>query len=366
MENRPSSGRLTFLGTPSSWIKELLGSLHKTASIDTLWEPSVAQFLANPVPKNRVSVVAVEQSAQSRELIAALRKSGRSILILWFGKAFTKDELLFAIESRVHTVIENPLGNDTAFVEKIRRAFSKAESAERSEDLMHSIKSLMLQLGDGASSDTAIEELKTGLMKFEKAAVANEFLGHAAGAGASSSIPFYKAQAFADALLSVQDLERTGVLRIKGKEPQFQGRVSFLQGRPVGAVCGEARSLKAIYRMFLWENVDFTFERQEAAEMSVEEQFPVSLREICLEGESLHARFEKIRQQVPPAQLKLQLEPSTLKPTTSLDRAMFSTLSSVVELGKVAQILDYNPLPDVVLYECLIGLKRQGVIRVTA
>jgi hypothetical protein len=363
VENRPSSGRLTFLGNPTPWIKQFLGTVQKTGSFEIRWEISPSQYLATAVPKNRVGIVVLENSPSSRQLMEALRQSGRHLLFIWIGKTFTKEDLLFASEMQVHTVLEDPVAEDPKVLEKFRRVVARADSAERSEDLMFSIKSVLIGLGDTGGDE--IQELKTGLLKLEKTVTRNEFTGATSSGGGQSALPFYKAQAFADALLTVQDLERTGTLNVKSKTG-LTGMVHFMQGRPILASCGEAHSLKAIYRMFLWEQPEFSFTRRDPGEMTQFEQFSLTLREICQEGESLGGRYEKIRNQVPPAQIKLQLVPAALNTKTQLARPEFSTLSSVVELGKVSQILDYNPLPDVVLYECLISLKKHGLIRVVA
>ncbi len=363
MENRPGTGRLTFLGNPSPWLKQFLGTLQQSGSIDIQFEANSATFLATPVAKNRVGVVVLEQAPESHVLIETLRRSGRRLILIWIGKNFSKQDLAVASDQRVHSVIENPADADPRALDAIRRAVARAEASERSEDLLFSIKSVLLQLDEAGEAGPLLTELKTGLTKFERGSLQSEFLGGVASSTGETRLPFYKAQGFSDALLTVQDLERTGTLSIQSKG-ELQGRVDFLQGRPVGAVCGEARSLKAVYRMFLWDEPQFSFTRRDPNETLVDDEFVLSLREICLEGEAYYRRFEKIRAQLPPAQLRLILEPSSLHGGTMLDRSQFSTLSSVVELGKVSQILDYNPLPDVVLYECLIGLKKSGVIKV--
>lgn len=363
METRPRSGRLTCLGSPSPWFKQFLGTLQQTGSFDIKFEAQVSAFLATPVPRSRVAAVILERSADAQETIETLRGSGRHCILIWAGKDFTKQDLVFAQKHRVHTVLESPRPDDANVLEQIRVAIGRAEASERAEGLIYSIKSVLLQLDD-AENGSVLAELKTGLMKFEKSALHSEFLGEEGGVGTESHVPFHRGQAFADALLTVQDLERTGTLQVRGKQANLQGRVEFLQGRPVSAVCGEARGLKALFRMFLWEEAHFDFKRRAAQDAQVEEKMDLGLREICVEGEALCRRFDKIRSQLPPSQLRLSLEPSALHTGTKLDRPHFLTLSSVVELGKVSQILDYNPLPDVVLYECLIQLKRQGVIKV--
>ncbi len=365
MENRLSSGRLFFLGTPTPWANQFLDALQQAGPFTIQREENIAQFFEYPQIQNRVSVVFLEQSAHATKLLSELRASNRKIVLVWFGKNFTKEELQTAFLYRVHTVLENPQAADAKVMQQVTGAIAAAEAAERSEELLFSIKAAVLQIGENEEVPGSLKELRTGLLKLQKHAVTNEFLGKPTPSG-RVAVPFYKSQTLADSLLMVQDLERTGELTIRVKKQSLQGKIVFLQGRPVAAQCGETRGLKAMYRMFLWSEPEFSFVGRDPAETPVEETFSLSLREICLEGESLRARFEKIRPHIPPSQVKLRLEPGALSTQTQLDRDAFSTLSSVVELGKVAQILDYNPLPDVVLYECLIGLKKSGLVRVIA
>lgn len=364
MENRPKTGRLIFLGNPSPWLKQFLGALQQTGSFDIQTVATLAEFLSTPVPKNRVSILLFENNLTSRENFSALKASGRRVISLWIGKTFSKEDVVYALENRVYALLENPDLLLTGVVDTLRRAMERAENWERAEDLSFSIKSVLLQMGQEGASERLLGELKTGLAKFERHAMQSEYVTSVgSGSGGETRLPFYKSQAIADALLTIEDLARTGTLTIQAKGNE-KGRVDFLQGRPVSAVSGEALALKAMYRMFLWDEPEFTFHHRDASEMLVKDQFPLSLREICAEGEGLRARFEKIRGQLPPAQLKLELVPASLHKGTALDRIHFSTLSSVVELGKVSQILDYNLLPDAVLYECLIGLKKTGMIKV--
>ena len=364
MENRPQTGRLIFLGNPSPWLKQFFEALQQSG-LEIQLEATLDGFLGTPVPKNRVSVVLLENTPASRGIFSSLKTSGRRVLGILVGKGFSKEEALYAFHSRFYALLEDPGAAPNENLEAIKRALTRAETLERAEDLSFAIKSVLLQMGQEGATEQLIGELKTGLAKFERHALQNDYITAGVGAtGANTRLPFYKSQALADALLTIEDLARTGTLSVRGTSPEQEGRIQFLQGRPVSAVSGESLALKAVYRMFLWDAPEFSFLHQDATELAVKDQFPLSLREICAEGESLRARFEKIRNQLPPTSLKLELVPAALNLNTSLDRTHFSTLSSVVEFGKVSQILDYNPLPDAVLLESLIGLKKHGTIRV--
>jgi hypothetical protein len=338
-----------------------LAAVAKAGPFDIQWEPSVESLLAKT--KSRVDVVVLEHSSDFKSIVSALRSSGRKFVIVLVAQALTKEEALFAIEQRIHSLLEKPDPLSPHTLEQFRKAIEQSENAAHSEALFFSLKSALLGLSGDTVGESA-EEIRKGLSKVEKTLQINEFLGGSIGSAGETKLPFYKSQSFADALLTIEDLGRTGTLQIKSGP--LLGKVEFLQGRPTSATAGEARAVKALFRIFLWESPEFTFRHQEAAAIRVRDAFEFSTSQMCREGETLCARFETIRSQIPPLSVRLQLDPEALNTQTKLDKDEFSTLASVVELSKVAEVIDYNPLHDVILYECLIGLRRSGVIRVTA
>ncbi len=359
-------GRLIFLGTPSPWLAEILRELQNTGSFEIQYFPVLSDFLSTAVPRNRVSVVVCENNLTSRDILGELKTSRKNTISIWLGKSVSKEDAMYALENRVYALIENPSATSPQTLETFHRAVERADHLERAEDLVFSLKTVLLQVGEEGATERLLSEFKTGLGKFQRHAVRSEYVpGLEHGTGGETRLPFYKSQPLADALLTIDDLARTGTLTVRSASAgKSLGQIDFLQGRPVSAVSGETLGLKAIYRMFLWDELDFEFKHQDPSAMLVRDQFALNLREICAEGEALRSRFEKVRKNLPPHDLRLELVPSALRTGTSLDRPHFSTLSSVVELGKVSQILDYNPLPDAVLYECLIRLKKSGMIQV--
>ena len=125
----------------------------------------------------------------------------------------------------------------------------------------------------------------------------------------------------------------------------------------MSAHVGEVHGLKAIYRMFLWDEPRFLFNRQDSKDCQVEEQLPHAIKFIIQEGAELRKRYEALRRELPPDELRLQLEPTALHSGTALSPNEFFTLASVVEFEKIAAVVDYNPLCDVAIYESLIHLR---------
>jgi hypothetical protein len=355
--------RVYSVGEVSAWASQFLGTLRAANVIEVAAEPSVEAFCRPTHGDASVPIAFIENCPDSRRWIQAIRDGGRRCFLVWYGRGFTKEDLHFAIEQKVYRIFENARAEDKAVEAEIRKIAAAADLQHQTEQILQSIKSTLLQ--DGAKSPV-IEEIKAAVSKIERGVMSNEFQAKVDphGLTAESKIPFYKEQDFGDALSTVHDLERTGVLSVRGSLPGQEGHVEFLQGKLVGAVTGQVRGLKAIYRMFLWDQPKFVFSKVSPDDLDVEEHLNYSMKFIRAEGEALKARFTQIRRELPPGELKLELEPNALHGGVKLNPDDFSTLSSVVEFGDVARVLDYNPLPDVSVLESLIRLKRNQMIRV--
>jgi hypothetical protein len=307
----------------------------------------------------------MENTPESRGQVSKLRQKGRKLFIVWIGRNFTKEDLVFAMDNRIYCTWENLRPEDKRLHETLQKLVIGFEQVGQFEQMVRSLKAVLLQ-SENEVPKLIMNEIKTAVGKLEKSGLQNEFVGPTAepvGTG-EVKLPFHKTQDFGDALSTVHDLERTGVLWIRGSQPLEEGKVEFIQGKIVYAQAGEVRGLKAIYRMFLWDEARFLFTRKDAREATVDEHINLGLRYICREGIALKKRYEKIRRELPPSELKLELEPASLHANCRLEKNEFSTLASIVELNQVSQVLNYNTLPDVILYESLISLRRNNMIRV--
>lgn len=357
--------RVHSVGEVSAWAAQFLGALQSANVIEVRSEPSVDVFSKGQNTANEMVIAFIENSPESRRWIQTIRERGRRCFLVWYGRGFTKEDLHFALDQRVYRVIENARAEDKALVADIRKVAAAAEIQMESEQLIHSIKSTLLQDTEQEKGSGMVDEIKSAVTKLERGVANNEFQARMSSPSvADPKLPFYKEQEFGDALGTVHDLERTGVLSVRGQLPGQEGRVEFLQGKIVGAVTGQVRGLKAIYRMFLWDEPRFVFGKMDPDDLVVEEHLTLGMKYIRAEGESLRTRFNLIRRELPPGEIKLELEPNALHGGVRLPPDEFSTLSSVVEFGSVGRVIDYNPLPDVAIYEALIQLKRNQMIRV--
>jgi hypothetical protein len=364
---RVPSCRVCSVGELSAWGKQFLTALEGSNIAEVSYDLTLAQFCSSPPSPSRLSVLFIENLSDSRQAITKARRSGKRSFVIWFGRNFTKEDLSFALDNRVYTCFEGSKVDEKKVGEGMRKASLSLESAEQFDQLVHSLKALLLQAETDLGAKPLLTEIKTALGKLERCGAQNEFTTGTVvdpAAVADTKVPFHRAQDFGDALTTVHNLERTGALWVKGELPEEEGKVEFIQGKIVSAVVREVRGLKAIYRMFLWDTPRFMFTRRDPQDTVMEEHLNYSMKFICSEGDTLRRRFEKIRQELPPAELSVELEPSSLHEGTQLVLNDFLTLASVVELNKVSQIVDYNSLPDVVIYESLIHLKKNNMIRV--
>jgi len=358
--------RVICVGEVTPWGKQYLGTLQAKNIIDVAYE-SVQQYINSLSVPTQPVVVFVENTVDSKKCIEQLRASGRYFCLGWFGKNFSREDYAFGLEARVYAIIETTSMDEKRVAEIVERISARLEANETFDHLIHSLKAVLLQSEADETSKPLVTEIKAAVAKLEHCGINNEMLApHAKTSENLPSTPFHKTQGFGDALSIIHDLERTGALYVRGSLPTEQGRVEFLQGKIVSVRVDDVRGEKALYRMFLWDEPRFMFTRRDPQNCVVDEPMPDSLKYMCLEGEALRRRYDLIRREIPPPELRLVLDPNSLHVGTKLTLEEFSTLTSVIEFSQVAQVLDYNHLSDVAIYGSLIRLKKQNIIRVAA
>lgn len=357
--------RVLLTGTITSWGKQFLAGLESNKLIEVAYEPNVEKIGSLESVQGYHTVI-LENMPESHRWITQLRASGKPFFIIWFGRSFTKDDFVFGELKRVYAMWEDLRVEDSRVFETLTELEQSIESLRHFDQVVRGMKAMAIQTEGEEGANPLIQEMKTALTKLEQLGHRNEFFGREVVTTDSetSKLPFRISQSFADALDTVHELERTGMLRVRGKETGQEGRIEFLQGKIISANCGEVHGLKAIYRMFLWDEPRFLFARRNPEEAVVEEGIDISMKTLCSYGESMRQRYSKIRREIPPLSLKLNLDVGSVHTGTTLAPNDFSTLSSVVECQKVGHVLNYNPLPDVDIYQALIELKRAQLIRV--
>jgi hypothetical protein len=362
---RIPSLKVTCIGETSAWGKQFLAELQQADVVEVRHEPNVMRF-ANALHSAEQQIFFMENFPESRNWITMLAQSAKSFYLVWFARSFSKEDLAFALEKRVYCVFENMKHDDKRIVDNLQKLLMNYEAKAQYDHLIRSMKAILVQAETDEEAKPLVHEMKVAIGKLERCTIQNEFNHQHIydNEGSEERLPFYQTQDFGDAMLTVEDLERTGVLWIRGKLPFQEGRVEFLQGKLIAASAGDTTGLKAIYRMFLWDDPRFLFSRKDPKEVVSEKPIDTSLKHICREGQSQRGRYDSVRRELPPSEIFLTLEPSSLHPDTGLLPTDFTTLATVLEFGRVSEILDYSSLPDVQVYESLIRLKKNQLIKV--
>lgn len=353
------------LGELSTWAESVLQAFESSTSEQIHRCADVQTLQSHAAASGGIPVVFVENGFGSQKWLRAMRDSRVRGLLLWFGKTFSKEDYAFAHQHRVYAVLEGISTADSKLQDVVARAEENAGSEVEMQHLLRTLKTAIMQRAGNDEETELLGELKTVVGKLEKCASANEFVGATKSQASDTRLPLHQSAALADAMLTVADLERTGTLQISSRGLEQRGSIQFLQGKVVRAESGAVHGVKAIYRMFLWPDFQFQFIREQAIDVSVDESIAVPVRDLCIHGEKLQKEFNDIRQNVPPMNIRLELEAAALNATSRLEPDLFSCLASIVEFGKISQVLDYNDLPDVNLYKALIGLRRRRLIRVS-
>lgn len=358
--------RLFALGSLSTWAESILQAHERTSGFDITRCPDLNALKSELGGSGEMPVVVLENAFGSPKTIASFRQSGLRGLLVWFGKSFSKEDYITAMEERVYQVVDSPSTSDTRFSEALSKAQQAIVFENENHQLLRTLKTVVLQSPEEGFGADVLDELKTVVAKLDRSHQANEWVGKNQSSSSDNRLPLHQSATLSDAMLTIADLERTGVLRVQSEPAAQEGLIQFIQGKVVGATSEIVHGAKAIFRMFLWPDVQFQFSRLHPNEINVDEPIEVSVRDICVRGEKLSREFEQIRTQVPPSHIQLEMDASAVNASSRLESELFSTLSSIVEFGKVSQVLDYNSLPDVSLYKALIALRRKRFIRVVS
>lgn len=357
--------RTIVLGEVTQWGRHYISMLQTAQAFEFVFENSTDKFLES-TQVGHPQIILIENLPGCRAILTRLRESNRRLFLIWLGRSFSKDDLSFALRHRIYAVFEDPKSDDGEVQRGLKGVVRNVDAAVQSEQILRSLKAALLQ-HESDTDKPFLTEIKTAIAKLERTAMQNEFASAFAGEvnRVEVSVPFHESQAFSDALMTVHDLERTGLLRVRGGAQQ-EGTVEFLQGKLISVTTGCVIGIKALYRMFLWDEMRFVFTRRDVKSESFQADLNGELQEICHEGDRLKTRFQKIRKEIPPATLVLAMEPKWMQISTTMDPNQFSTLGSVIEFGQVGLVLDYNALPDVDIVENLISLKRARAIKIVS
>lgn len=357
--------RVRTVGEFTDWGKRFINHLDENQLVEISPVESINNLLENQ--NQAMSIVLLENTKDSQSLIEQIRASSQRIFILWVGRIFSQEDLHFALQHRIFWVFENSRPDDESVAQGFVKLSVHIEKEKNIELIIRSMKSSLLQ-AEGDIAPAVMADLRTAVSRMAEIIVMDDFaFGPAVTQHHDNSkMLIHASETLKDVLTTIDNLDRTGVLWIRGAQPGQEGRIEFLTGRIGSAYAGEVRGSKAVYRMFLWDSPKFMFARRDPDEISVDQRFYDSIKHLNVEGEAYKNRYEKIRKELPPPEIELELDPSYLHSGAEIEEDEFHTLASVIEFGKVYQVIDYNELPDTVLYDGLISLRKKNIIRIAS
>jgi Domain of unknown function (DUF4388) len=356
--------RAVALGEFSPWAQQAISSFEENEILEITLEPSVENFCQSLVPQTKPLTVFLENQPKSRENMLQIFSTGIPIYLIWIGKNFTKEDLSFALERRVYSIFEAAQLDQEKWIQNLRALAQRVDNADQQNQLLRAMKSILLQTEADFPDIPMVTELRHAVKKLDNLKLENELAYHAApDQSEGKEAILSKSQTFGEAIVTISELERTGVLWIRGSLPEQEGRIEFFQGKMIEAASSGSHGVKAILRMFLWDKHRFIFNRRDTSEASSIQSLEIDVNQLAKMGTIAKEKYERIRQETPSLSLRLEINPGAVNKDTAIVSNDFSTLSSVIEVGRVDMVLDSNPLPDIEIYESLINLRRNNLIR---
>jgi hypothetical protein len=141
-----------------------------------------------------------------------------------------------------------------------------------------------------------------------------------------------------------------------------RGVITFYSGIITNAVAGAVDGLKALQRMLLWDSVEWHFVTAKDVQEDCD-SMRVNLLQFTrlLQGaKRLHAKIVPF---MPPLSLTLEVDALAFQRKEIWTIPEARVIASVAEYQMVRDILNYCPLPDLEIYETLINLRKQGLLR---
>jgi hypothetical protein len=356
--------QIVVMGDISPWARQFLNSLEEKSLITISPESSVDLFCRETVPTTKPFVVFLENNVESKKTIEKLCQCGKSVYLVMLGKSFSKEDVISALEKRVYCVIESSAKDESWVTETLKKLSGLVESNNQFQQILRAIKGVLLQTEAEFPDIPMVAELRTAVKRLESYGLNNE-LNHLSlnQANQANDPIFHKTQTLGESILTVNDLSRTGTLWVKGQLSEEEGRIEFLHGRIIEATAGGTDGVKAILRMFLWDAPRLLFNRKDPKEITSNKNVELDITQIVKKGSLIKERFEKIRKEIPPKSFRLEIVPGAISQYLALEAADFLTLSSIVEFGSTTNILDFTLLSDLEIYESLINLRKNSLIR---
>jgi hypothetical protein len=154
--------------------------------------------------------------------------------------------------------------------------------------------------------------------------------------------------------------QASGELQVRSRHRR--ALVYFYGGVIIHAVSGAVHGLKALLRAVMWPDAEWTFfPKKEHGELH--DSLRLSLlgfTQALQEAQKIH---KKVQPFVPPPGVELLVEPQIFMKKEIWTNSEAKVLASVAEYALVRDVLNYCPLPDMEIYDTLITLRKQGLLK---
>ncbi len=138
--------------------------------------------------------------------------------------------------------------------------------------------------------------------------------------------------------------------------------IYFNSGVVSHAVSGAVSGLKALLRSVLWTDVEWSFTPdQEHSE--IHDTMKLSLLGFTRSVQEARKLLKNVQPFMPPPSVSLLVDPAVFQTKVDWGVAEARVLASVAEYSLVRDVLNYCPLPDMEIYDTLISLRKQGLVK---
>lgn len=154
---------------------------------------------------------------------------------------------------------------------------------------------------------------------------------------------------------------------LRASNGQFQGVIYQHEGVIVGALCGELKGRKALYKM-IFDDVETSefFKFIVEPELIAAELFSMkmSFDEVRLEAQSIYQKYVEARKLKPALTLRLVVDPEIIVNGTEITADEFDILSVLAEWCTVADVYKYSKLMEFEVTNALVNLRKKRAIKV--
>ena len=128
------------------------------------------------------------------------------------------------------------------------------------------------------------------------------------------------------------------------------------------AISGAVSGIKALLRSVMWVDAEWTFvSKKEHSEMH--DTLKLNLLGFTRTVQEAKKILQKVQPFMPPPSVSLVVDPQSFQKKEGWSAAEARVLASVAEYVLVRDILNYCPLPDMEIYDTLISLRKQGLLK---